>query len=227
MPRASGTAGRRERRAAPLRVATLGDDLDADCDVTLSEQADRAERFMAAVMFTDFAPSIRPFPFADERPWPHRRRGVQVRRRPAGGPLRRHVRGVARGRVHSIRRCVQRGPVRARDQEGPPRTRCRPPRRNARRTGQRARRRHHRGHRARGQPHLLRRQLQVECSFREYSRTSSSGLASCSRTRARTGSTTFWATGNYSQSASDLGRLEQLPPTLAPLETARPCTAVA
>jgi class 3 adenylate cyclase len=71
MPRASGTAGRwRGRRAAPLRVATLPEELGADLDLTLSEQPDPTERFLAAVLFTGFARSTAAFPPIDERLWP-------------------------------------------------------------------------------------------------------------------------------------------------------------
>ena len=70
MPRASGTSGRRERRTAPLRVATLPADPTADLDVLIGEQPDSAERFLAAVLFTDFAPSADPFLSIDDRPWP-------------------------------------------------------------------------------------------------------------------------------------------------------------
>jgi class 3 adenylate cyclase len=69
MPRASGTSGR-ARRAAPLRVATLPEGLGFDIDVLVGERPDSAERFLAAVLFTDFEPSTDPFSAIDERPWP-------------------------------------------------------------------------------------------------------------------------------------------------------------
>ncbi len=68
MPRASGTAGRRGRRAAPLGVATLSDELAVDLDAILCEQPDPAEQFLAAVLSTDFAPSTARF--SPTRPWP-------------------------------------------------------------------------------------------------------------------------------------------------------------
>jgi class 3 adenylate cyclase len=65
MPTASGAVGR-ERRAAPLPVAAIDDELD----VLFSDQSDEAERFLAAVMFTDIARSTGPLPALDEHSWP-------------------------------------------------------------------------------------------------------------------------------------------------------------
>jgi class 3 adenylate cyclase len=53
-----------------LRVATLPVGLSVDPDVLFGDQPDSAERFLTAVMSTDFAPSTDPFPRLDERPWP-------------------------------------------------------------------------------------------------------------------------------------------------------------
>jgi class 3 adenylate cyclase len=69
MPRASGTVGR-GRRATPLRVASIGDEVDHDLQVLLGEQPDAAERYLAAVMFTEFTCSKGHFGPADERAWP-------------------------------------------------------------------------------------------------------------------------------------------------------------
>lgn len=71
MPRASGTAGR-GRRVDPLRVASppLEPDFEDDLERFLREQPDPVERFLAAVMFTDFAPSRHGLPPMDERAWP-------------------------------------------------------------------------------------------------------------------------------------------------------------
>src|SRR5262249_31930003 len=69
MPRASGTSGRR-RRAGSLRVATLPDDPAVDLDVLVGDELDSRERFLAAALFTDFAPATDPYPRSDEQAWP-------------------------------------------------------------------------------------------------------------------------------------------------------------
>jgi class 3 adenylate cyclase len=71
MPRASGMAGR-GRRVESLRVASPFSrlDLEDDLERLLRDQPDPVERFLAAVMFTDFAPSSEGLPVMDERGWP-------------------------------------------------------------------------------------------------------------------------------------------------------------
>jgi len=63
-------AGRWGGGREPLRVATLPAERSFDLDVLLSERPDSGERFLAAVMSTDFAPSTDPFLCFDEHLWP-------------------------------------------------------------------------------------------------------------------------------------------------------------